>query len=68
MTSNEGSMDRATRMIVGIGLMALGLSGTVVGTMGTVVGVVGVLALASGTTGVCPIYRIFGWDTLRPHG
>lgn len=65
MARNEGSMDRAARMIVGIGLLALGLSGTVQGTMGTIVGFVGVIALATGIVGFCPLYTVFGWSTCR---
>ncbi len=68
MVTNEGSMDRATRMIVGIVLLALGLSGTIAGVLGTAVGVVGALSLVSGTVGKCPVYRMFGWDTLRHPG
>ena len=65
MARNEGSIDRATRMIVGIGLLALGLSGTVAGTAGTVVGFVGVVALATGIAGFCPLYTVLGWSTCR---
>lgn len=68
MSTNEGSMDRATRMILGIALMAIGLSGTVAGVVGTGLVVAGVIALATGVTGSCPVYHILKVNTLRHHG
>jgi hypothetical protein len=68
MSVNEGSLDRAVRMTVGIQMMALGLSGVVAGTAGiTLIGIGGWL-LATGTVGRCPIYKWFGWTTVPREG
>jgi hypothetical protein len=65
MAVNEGSLDRAARMIIGIQLMALGLSGAVRSTAGIVVVLVGALALTTGVMGRCPLYTWFHWSTVR---
>ena len=66
MTANVGAFDRATRMTVGIMMMALGLSGTVTGALGVTLVVLGTLLLATGTVGRCLLYRALGWNTVRP--
>jgi hypothetical protein len=64
MTTNLGALDRATRMTVGIMMMALGLSKTVAGTLGIALDVVGTGLLVSGTIGWCMIYRWLKWSSL----
>jgi hypothetical protein len=63
MTANEGSMDRAVRMSLGVAFMALGLSGVVAGVMGVSLVAIGSVLLVTGTVGRCPVYSWFGWDT-----
>src|SRR5690606_261495 len=65
MARNAGSMDRAVRMILGVALLALGLSQTVVGSAGALIVLLGGIGLATGTLGYCPLYRVFGWSTCR---
>jgi predicted ABC-type sugar transport system permease subunit len=57
---NEGGVDRAVRVILGIVLLSL----TVVGPK-TWWGLIGILPLATGLTGICLLYTLFGIDT-RP--
>ena len=66
MNTNVGAFDRATRMTVGIMMMALGLSGTVTGALGTTLVALGALLLITGTAGRCLLYRALGWNTLSP--
>ena len=63
MAVNQGSLDRAMRMSLGIAMMALGLSGVVAGALGLVL--VGAVLLFTGTLGRCPLYRLMGWHTDR---
>ena len=58
MKSNVGGMDRILRIVAGLVLIGL----TVTGTIG-VWGWLGIVPLATGAIGWCPPYAIFGWNT-----
>lgn len=58
MNKNEGVVDRALRIIVGLGLLSLTVMGPKTGW-----GLVGLLPLITGLTGYCPTYRVFGFST-----
>ena len=60
MKSNEGSLDRALRVIAGLVLIALAATGTV-GPWGWI----GLLPLATGLIGWCPAYTLLGVSTCR---
>lgn len=59
---NEGTVDRALRVIVGVVLLALWYMGSL-GGLGWLGGLVGVIALVTGAVGVCPIYSLLGIST-----
>ncbi len=56
--TNEGTIDRAVRIALGLGLLSL----TVVGPH-TLWGLVGLLPLATGALGFCPAYKLIGLNT-----
>ena len=58
MTVNVGSLDRTLRIVVGIALIALALTGTV-GAWGYI----GILPLVTGLFRVCPAYTLLGIKT-----
>ncbi len=58
MKSNVGGIDRILRIVLGLVLIGL----TVTGTIG-VWGWLGVVPLATGAIGWCPPYAIFGFST-----
>lgn len=58
MKINEGTIDRALRVIAGLVLIGLAASGTV-----GVWGWIGVVPLLTGLFGFCPAYAIFGLST-----
>lgn len=58
MLTNEGSIDRILRVIVGLVLIALVFVGPK-----TPWGWIGVIPLITGIVGFCPAYRIFGLST-----
>ncbi|MEO8333227.1 MAG: DUF2892 domain-containing protein [Gallionella sp.] len=58
MKVNEGTIDRALRVIVGLALITLAATGTV-GMWGWI----GVVPLLTGVIGFCPGYAIFGMNT-----
>jgi len=58
MKRNEGNVDRALRMLLGIVLLLLAASGTIPPWEW-----IGVLPLLTGLAGYCPLYRLLGWST-----
>ena len=58
MTRNEGKVDRAIRVVIGLALLAL----IVVGPK-TWFGIIGLVPLITGLAGYCPIYTIIGVRT-----
>jgi len=58
MKTNVGGIDRIARIVVGLVLLGLTLSGTI-GMWGWL----GIVPLATGAIGWCPPYAIFGWNT-----
>jgi hypothetical protein len=59
---NEGSLDRAARLLVAGVLIGIGL-GVLRGPGGIAMAVVGVIPLLTGLTGFCPLYTLFRIDT-----
>jgi fatty acid desaturase len=59
MTRNEGTIDRALRIFLGIVLIGLALNGT------TAFGWIGVVPLLTGLVGTCPLYSILGINTCK---
>lgn len=64
MTTNEGTLDRVLRMIIGLALIAvaLGLFGP---AYTTAWGWIGVVPLVTGIVGWCPAYSLLGVKTCR---
>jgi len=58
MQKNIGAMDRGLRVVVGLALIALAVTGTI-----GVWGWIGVVPLATAAIGWCPAYRLLGIRT-----
>lgn len=58
MPTNEGTLDRALRVIVGLVLIAMVFVGPKVAW-----GWIGVVPLLTGLVGFCPLYRLVGLNT-----
>jgi hypothetical protein len=58
MKTNEGGLDRTLRIVAGLALIGLTLSGTI-----GVWGWVGLVPLATGAIGWCPLYTLLGWSS-----
>ncbi len=56
--TNEGTIDRVLRIILGVALLVL----TVVGPK-TLWGLIGVVPLLTGIVGTCPLYSLLGLST-----
>jgi hypothetical protein len=55
---NVGNLDRAARLVIGIGLIAMAAAG-VVGPWGYI----GLIPLLTGAVGLCPLYSLLGLKT-----
>lgn len=60
MKSNLGTLDRSLRIVVGLLLIGLSVSG-VIGLWGWI----GLVALATGLFSFCPAYRLLGISTCK---
>lgn len=60
MTRNVGGIDRIARIVVGIVLILLALTGSI-GAWGWI----GVLPLATGLFNFCPAYKLLGVNTCK---
>lgn len=60
MARNEGTVDRALRVIVGLVLIVMAFRG-----MYTPWTWIGVVPLLTGLVGTCPVYSIFGINTCK---
>ncbi|WP_027245596.1 YgaP family membrane protein [Leisingera daeponensis] len=58
MPRNEGTLDRALRIILGLILLSLVFIGPQ-----TLWGLIGLVPLATGLMGYCPVYQILGLNT-----
>lgn len=56
--SNVGGLDRTARVVAGLALLALTLTGTI-GAWGWI----GLVPLATGAFGTCPLYSLVGLST-----
>ncbi|NLP31688.1 MAG: DUF2892 domain-containing protein [Oligella ureolytica] len=60
MNKNIGSVDRLTRIIIGIVLIALTINGNI-----GVWGWIGIIPLATALINFCPLYRILGFSSRK---
>ena len=56
--TNEGTIDRAVRIIAGLGILSLAFVGPQ-----TPLGYLGLVPLATGLLGFCPVYKLLGFST-----
>lgn len=63
MLTNESSIDRALRVVLGIVVLSL----VVIGPK-TMWGLLGLVPLLTGLVGFCPLYRVLGISTCSVHG
>jgi hypothetical protein len=58
MKSNVGGIDRILRIVLGLALIAMTLTGTI-----GVWGWIGVVPLLTAAMGFCPLYTVLGFST-----
>jgi len=60
LAKNEHSVERAMRVVLGLGLLTLTFMGP-----HTALGYLGLIPLATGLVGSCPLYSLLGFSTCR---
>lgn len=60
MTRNEHNLERVLRVVLGLVLLSLVFVGPQ-----TMWGLIGIVPLATGLTGICPLYSLLGISTRR---
>jgi hypothetical protein len=60
LAKNEHSVERAMRVVLGLGLLTLTFMGP-----HTALGYLGLIPLATGLVGSCPLYSLLGFSTTR---
>jgi Inner membrane protein YgaP-like, transmembrane domain len=63
MTSNVGAVDRAVRLVLGVALIALGLTHVLTGTVAIIAYIVGAIALLTTAVRSCPAWTLLGINT-----
>jgi hypothetical protein len=63
MKTNEGTLDRALRVLVGVLLIGMAVAG-VVGPWGYI----GIVPLLTGAVGYCPLYSLLGISSCPTRG
>jgi Protein of unknown function (DUF2892) len=58
MTMNEGTVDRAVRIVLGLALLSVFFFGP-----RSLLGLIGLVPLVTGVMGYCPLYALFGLRT-----
>jgi len=61
--TNEGTVDRVIRIVLGIALAAVAVAGAVSLPWLYIVWVVAAIALVTGVVGFCPLYALFRVNT-----
>jgi uncharacterized membrane protein HdeD (DUF308 family) len=61
---NESNLDKKIRLVVGVVALLLAMF-VLTGTVQTVAYVVGVIAILTGLTGFCLLYKLFGIKTKK---
>lgn len=65
MKINEGTLDRAVRVVAGIVLLALVVLQVVSGAWLWIAAIVGAILLITGLVGFCPLYSLLKINTAR---
>jgi uncharacterized membrane protein YbaN (DUF454 family) len=63
MKLNESPADRIIRIVLGVILAALAITGVATGALAAVAWVVAAIAIVTGVVGFCPLYAIFRVST-----
>lgn len=65
MTTNESSIDRIIRVVIGVVALVASFALGITSIGGIILAVVGVVMLVTAAVGFCPLYRVFGMSTCK---
>jgi hypothetical protein len=64
MQTNESTIDRIIRAVLGVALIVGALALGIASVGGIILLVVGGVLAVTAATGFCPLYRVLGWSTV----
>ncbi len=65
MKKNMGTTDKVLRLLVAVGIMGAFLLNRISGTTAVLLVILAGIFLLTSVTGVCPLYRLFGINTIK---
>lgn len=65
MSTNESSIDRMIRVVIGVVALVAAFALGIGSIGGIILAVVGVVMLVTAAVGFCPLYHIFGMSTCK---
>ncbi|MFC4685858.1 DUF2892 domain-containing protein [Epilithonimonas pallida] len=65
MKKNLGTVDKAIRIIIAVGIAVLYFTNVISGTLAIVLGILAVVFLLTSFISFCPLYLPFGINTLK---
>jgi uncharacterized membrane protein YesL len=65
MSKNMGSVDRALRVIIALGIAVLIITKTLTGTLAIILGILAIVFLLTSLVGFCPLYVPFKLSTTK---
>ncbi len=68
MKINEGITDRWIRVVLGVVLAIVAFSVGISSVSGIILAVVAAIALVTGASGRCPLYKLFNVNTVKTSG
>ncbi len=67
MSKNMGTVDRAIRTALGLGIFVLIMMGAISGTAGVILSIIAAILILTSAIAFCPIYAILNISTRRKH-
>ncbi|HWQ47265.1 MAG TPA: DUF2892 domain-containing protein [Longilinea sp.] len=65
MKRNESTLDRILRIVAGAVLLLAGFGGVLSGAWAIIADALGIILVLTGATGICPLYMLFKFSTLK---
>jgi hypothetical protein len=65
MKTNESGLDRVIRIVLGLILLVLFLTGSVTGAVGVIFVILSAILLITGAIGFCPLYALLKISTKK---
>ncbi|SDD03346.1 YgaP family membrane protein [Niabella drilacis] len=65
MKKNIGTTDKALRLLVAVAILGACLANRIQGITAVILGILAGILLLTSVAGICPLYRLFGINTIK---